>query len=990
MFAQPKQTQAKTPTGRAEQPARSSEISSENNPVWQALALRQLGIPPRLSVSQPDDPDEQDSERVAERVMSLSCPRTEEEDFRVIQPQPEAASATTEATSSVPYQSEMETAFGRSFRDVLVDLGSAAAKEKLASVHARGASVGNAIIFDISNPSRELVAHELTHVVQATQSGQRADDFASQRLLGKPSDPSEREAGVVARQIVAGGRVTVSERPTATVSLDGCEGADASSAACNPASLFSPSQLTFLSNVGVNVQTLSWEQAGRLASDLTQFENMREAASRGGRPTASGSGSINVRRNECSEEITYTVPGRIDIYWRMDQSAGTETYEFRYRDPVFATRGVRRFQQATAEGGQPAGTCAPIEPPQVRSPAPPTTTHVAPPVRRAPPSEDNTRINNVVQRLREGRWDVDSLTAQLTDTEMRRVSASDRVGLIRHISGGYIVGDEDEQTIIRLLATTPDPQARAVIGMLDRSLLQQLEAAIDFSEYRQYHTTLRTLFFRSRTPEETLSQIEHAQAFPWASPGLIRSLWGQRFHYDDIEFTESGRLRISYWIQVGPIGLHTQAVEVEPFQVIAVRFFADEAYAEAREGQVVFMPAINLRSLYRHQFRNEMQTAVEVPLLIGGGLGVVGAASRLARAVAALEVAFGAADLVIRDFRSRIGQSQEGRAFLEKWDIVSVLIIFYGVGRAVTAVPQAFRSLREFYRAYRAARGGQLNTNEIQQIEQRVNQVLNNADEALAASGQTGTTGPQNAATPTSPTTSAPGTTAPTPQAGQGGAPTAPVTHPPGTTATTPHAGEGRAATAPAAAPAVVGAPTLTEGERLAVIRRPPEARPNFNAPASDVILTPAEMVEFLNRRANQELFRVLREASIRLRANPTHLQMLEEIERIRTVTNIRVRFVTQLPQARPNIVRNQASFRFEEGVLLVEEHLRLEGVRNAFGLWEELRHEFAYFAVGGPAGTHRVTGLPPDAHAGRILEIMAEVGASAEAAIEVARRMFQ
>ena len=101
-------------------------------------------------------------------------------------------------------RSSMERAFGADFSGVRVH-DDAAAADLSASVGARAFTVGSDIFFGagqydpVGRGGRELLAHELTHVVQ--QGGGAAGPQA-QLLLGPAGDAYEQEADSVAREVV--------------------------------------------------------------------------------------------------------------------------------------------------------------------------------------------------------------------------------------------------------------------------------------------------------------------------------------------------------------------------------------------------------------------------------------------------------------------------------------------------------------------------------------------------------------------------------------------------------------------------------------------------------------------------------------------------------------------------------------------------------------------------------------------------------------------
>ena len=174
--------------------------------VWRSLALRPGPFQRKLNVSRPDDPYEQEANRVADQVTSASTPslqracdcggacgqcgsgRSEDEGLRV-QPlranpagsiQTDAPPAVGEAlrSSGRPLgdgtRSFMESQFGYDFGSVRVHTDAKAAASAR-SVNALAYTVGSDIILGAGAPAQEtsagqkLLAHELTHVVQ--QSG---------------------------------------------------------------------------------------------------------------------------------------------------------------------------------------------------------------------------------------------------------------------------------------------------------------------------------------------------------------------------------------------------------------------------------------------------------------------------------------------------------------------------------------------------------------------------------------------------------------------------------------------------------------------------------------------------------------------------------------------------------------------------------------------------------------------------------------------------
>ena len=131
-------------------------------------------------------------------------------------PAPSAAfgAATSGSADEVPYRTEMEQAFGQDFSGVRSYTGQAGAMGQL---RAEAAAQGDDVAFADASPSRHLVAHELTHVVQQRQAGGGAVHGSD--TTSSPSDPAELEAESVASRVVAGQAVTVSAAPGAGIHL---------------------------------------------------------------------------------------------------------------------------------------------------------------------------------------------------------------------------------------------------------------------------------------------------------------------------------------------------------------------------------------------------------------------------------------------------------------------------------------------------------------------------------------------------------------------------------------------------------------------------------------------------------------------------------------------------------------------------------------------------------------------------------------------------
>jgi Domain of unknown function (DUF4157)/Calpain family cysteine protease len=222
MLAPTSNTRAKSTVNRKPVPDNSAgRKPPQKNSFWQALALRRDSIQPKLPVSQPDDVDEQQADRVADRVLSGSdsplqrsacacggtgCARCRNEQTAAVN---KATPLTTpsmmnELSSSTGRPLEpgtrgfMESRFGHDFGDVRVHAGSEAS-EAARSLQARAFTTGRDIVFGAGEyqPSttqgQKLLAHELAHVTQ-----QQASGAAIQRKPNTAKEPSWTVAELLA------------------------------------------------------------------------------------------------------------------------------------------------------------------------------------------------------------------------------------------------------------------------------------------------------------------------------------------------------------------------------------------------------------------------------------------------------------------------------------------------------------------------------------------------------------------------------------------------------------------------------------------------------------------------------------------------------------------------------------------------------------------------------------------------------------------------
>ena len=343
----------------------------------------------------------------------------------------------------------------------------------------------------------------------------------------------------------------------------------------------------------------------------------------------------------------------------------------------------------------------------------------------APPGDG--RVREVLQHLREGRWDVDSLAAKLSDAELTLLRSADRVAVIADIGGGNRVDTEDETTIIRLLDTTPAadrPAVRAGLLANGSAILRTLEGAIQRAEYEKYHKALRRLLLDVAGPEGLLK----AEILPWSDPGPGHSLVQGKVLYDEPTWTADGRLRVGYRIghPAGPLRV-AEPMVLAPDQIVGIHFLSSDPEAGAKAGEKLYVPAINILLLYNRQSWRDFRFALDIGLALAGTTGVLATTSTVLRIMEAVSAVVGLVGVGLEEYRRDIARTPDGVEFLKLWDALRAIVAVYSLTRLATpAVTFAFRRARDLYRTVRASLAGE----KAAQIERQMEDIGRQVEEA--------------------------------------------------------------------------------------------------------------------------------------------------------------------------------------------------------------------------------------------------------------------
>lgn len=119
------------------------------------------------------------------------------------------------SSGGFPHQNELESLFDEDFSSVQVATGEASA---LSQIGAGGLASGEQIAVPTATPTLDLMAHELTHVVQQRKAGTAT--AAGNGLTSVPNDSAEKEAQAAESKALNGQAIEVAATPTGSLMGD--------------------------------------------------------------------------------------------------------------------------------------------------------------------------------------------------------------------------------------------------------------------------------------------------------------------------------------------------------------------------------------------------------------------------------------------------------------------------------------------------------------------------------------------------------------------------------------------------------------------------------------------------------------------------------------------------------------------------------------------------------------------------------------------------
>src|SRR5262249_41731063 len=176
--------------------------------------------------------------------------------------------------------------------------------------------------------------------------------------------------------------------------------------------------------------------------------------------------------------------------------------------------------------------------------------------------------------------------AELERTTLIRATVDQRVEMLAQLVEAYWTGGAEEETIIKILDTTPSSDAPALVGHLEapiktgKSLIEELDRVVDFGNNLDLHARISSLRLRAIPAPQGIEALRTAPILPWHDVmGFFED--SATFHF---WLTDQGKVRICYYrgtallsstnfaseIQQLPQDLFNNGYDYEPSQTLII------------------------------------------------------------------------------------------------------------------------------------------------------------------------------------------------------------------------------------------------------------------------------------------------------------------------------------------------------------------------------------------------------------------------------------
>jgi len=354
-----------------------------------------------------------------------------------------------------------------------------------------------------------------------------------------------------------------------------------------------------------------------------------------------------------------------------------------------------------------------------------------------PLADKPEQIQKALQALEVDKGKVDSYLAAVPEAHLRSfICAEDRFKMINNISEGTLVGTEDEQTIIKLIRSTPDDQVSTLITLFkndDTGALQELYSSIDGEELTEFFAEMSKLYFKYLGAEynQRKSEIDNTaqtvmkefkdrfclmfyemakkDVFMFQLPKPISSRKVE-FVYDVLSaipgmgVNKNGTVRFLMKVVAQDCGGVYQVFDVAPFDLVKIYYLNDDQ-TESEEG---YLPGYVMRWLLNNYNNTQIAIGVNKGMIVSSifTLGTTSSVTAIIFATVDLVVAEG--NLIILQQREELSKTEAGRRLMAAWGEVNKYVaigqgvyLLFGVAKTVYLYKAAVSELKLAFKEWK-------------------------------------------------------------------------------------------------------------------------------------------------------------------------------------------------------------------------------------------------------------------------------------------------
>ncbi|OWP87144.1 hypothetical protein BWK60_05280 [Flavobacterium covae] len=361
-----------------------------------------------------------------------------------------------------------------------------------------------------------------------------------------------------------------------------------------------------------------------------------------------------------------------------------------------------------------------------------------------------------------------------SDSELKgQLCAEDRYKIIKCLLSGTVVDNDNENTIIKIIDTTPKEQASQLLEYIaedSTGLLKHIQNDFQLGNYTEVYVKLMKLFHEGSDPniinneirrienlydsitqngtkKISFSDLSKVNTIIWLNKGFLERLSEldlNYFAYKDEKTSISDQGEISFEIEWTTFMLSHGSVKYEnlkPFTILKTILENDEAILNAKKGDVVYLPAFFMSYLVHEKFKREAIDAVNVGIILGTlGSGAI-AQGGATGAWATFDMAYAATALTVDSFRNQISTTSEGKVFLAGWETFNKAFVLYAALKlSVATFEGTVNTFKNVWNTYKSSKGyinfKQLNPAAATRLEEEIIVLFNEAT-ASVNSGKT-------------------------------------------------------------------------------------------------------------------------------------------------------------------------------------------------------------------------------------------------------------